>query len=251
MSVEQALRAGGATAFSARAQAHHATAAMLLGGITTRRRAAFFLAQLLHESAGLLYREEIASGEQYEGRADLGNTRKGDGRRFKGRGWIQLTGRNNYRAAGKALGLPLEANPELAAREDVAWRVAVWFWTSRGLNAVADRGAFVAVTKAINGGTNGLADRQYRLHRIEPIDARPTRAQLAPPGSTSRERRLVNEVERLRDGRKGVARRGEIKAWLIARANALVKDGHPERAGRGDRIEWLRDAAHMRDAFAR
>ena len=105
------------------------------------------------------YFEEIASGAAYEGRRDLGNTQPGDGVRYKGRGPIQLTGRNNYRAAGQALGLPLEQNPTLASRPDVGFRIAGWFWKTRGLNALADQGAFTTISERINGGHNGLADR--------------------------------------------------------------------------------------------
>jgi hypothetical protein len=100
--------------------------AMNEGKITTCPRIAAFLAQLAHESGQLVYWEELASGRAYEGRRDLGNTHPGDGVRFKGRGPIQLTGRNNYRAAGKALGLNLEANPKLVSTTDVGFRTTIW-----------------------------------------------------------------------------------------------------------------------------
>jgi len=133
--------------------------------ITTCPRKAAFLAQLAHESAQLIYFEELASGAAYEGRRDLGNTHPGDGRRYKGRGPIQLTGRNNYRAAGKALGLPLEANPKMVATPAVGFRTSLWFWTSHGLSKYADsntQSGFDTITRRINGGYNGKADRdQY------------------------------------------------------------------------------------------
>jgi len=132
--------------------------------INTKQRKAMFLAQLAHESVELRYFEEIASGAEYEGRADLGNTHPGDGVRYKGRGPIQLTGRSNYRAAGRALHLPLEAHPKLAARPSVGFRTAGWFWTSRGLNSYADRGDFRGVTLRINGGYNGY-DSRVRYYR--------------------------------------------------------------------------------------
>ena len=141
--------------------------AMAEAKINTKPRKAMFLAQLAHESVSLRYFEEIASGAAYEGRRDLGNIHPGDGVRFKGRGPIQLTGRSNYRAAGRALGLPLESKPTMAARPGVGFRTAAWFWTSRGLNRYADQGNFREVTRRINGGYNGLADRlaYYRRAR--------------------------------------------------------------------------------------
>lgn len=127
--------------------------------IDTPLRMAAFVAQLSHESAQLRYFEEIASGEAYEGRKDLGNVFPGDGKKFKGRGPIQLTGRMNYRDAGKDLNLELEANPVLAAAPEVGFRTAGWFWKRKALNALADAGEFKAITKKVNGGYNGLEDR--------------------------------------------------------------------------------------------
>lgn len=134
-------------------------AAMLEFGINTPARQASFLAQLAHESGQLLYVRELASGAAYEGRKDLGNVQPGDGMRFRGRGLIQVTGRSNYAACGKALGLDLLAQPALLEQTVNACRSAGWFWQSRGLNALADAGDQVAVTRKINGGTNGLAER--------------------------------------------------------------------------------------------
>lgn len=128
--------------------------------IDTRMRQAAFLAQIAHESGELRYTREIASGAAYEGRTDLGNTQPGDGVLFKGRGLIQITGRANYIECGKALGLDLESEPELLSRPDLACRSAAWWWRARGLNAIADKGDFIRITRIINGGTNGLLDRQ-------------------------------------------------------------------------------------------
>jgi predicted chitinase len=142
------------------------TSAMTEFGITTPKRVAAFVAQLLHESGSFKYMEEIASGEAYEPSANpklaqkLGNLKEGDGKRYKGRGAIQLTGRANYRAAGAALKLPLEEQPQLAAQPDTALRVAGWYWQTHGLNELADAGKFDEITKKINGGYNGLDDRR-------------------------------------------------------------------------------------------
>jgi putative chitinase len=136
--------------------------AMAEGGITTPLRKAAFLAQLGHESSDLKYFKELADGSEYEGRSDLGNTQTGDGPRFKGGGPIQITGRSNYRLAGQALGLDLEAHPELAATPDVGFRTAQWFWNSHHLNELADTGNFSEITQRINGGDHGAADRNRR-----------------------------------------------------------------------------------------
>lgn len=134
-------------------------AAMAEFGITTPARQAAFIAQVAHESGQFRYVREIASGQAYEGRADLGNTFKGDGVRFKGRGLIQVTGRANYKACGAALGLDLVMFPELLEQPMYACRSAAWFWKSHGLNELADAGDQVKITRRINGGTNGLAER--------------------------------------------------------------------------------------------
>lgn len=134
-------------------------AAMLEFNITTELRAAAFLAQLAHESGELRYMEEIASGSAYEGREDLGNTKPGDGRRYKGRGPIQLTGRANYRKYGKLLGVDLEKNPTQASTPELGFRIAGQYWELNGLNELADRRQFKAITKRINGGYNGMTDR--------------------------------------------------------------------------------------------
>lgn len=126
-------------------------------------RFAHFFAQLGHESGGFRYMEEIASGQAYEGRADLGNTQPGDGKRFKGRGPIQLTGRANYRTYGRMVGFDFESHPEMVAYPSVGLLVATLYWTKNALNALADADDVDKITRRINGGTNGLADRKERL----------------------------------------------------------------------------------------
>jgi putative chitinase len=137
--------------------------------VNTPKRQAAFLAQIAHESGELKHMEEIASGEAYEGRKSLGNTEPGDGKRYKGRGPIQLTGRINYRKAGAALQLDLEGKPELAAQPDVGCRVAGWFWKTHGLNELADKSDFLQITKRVNGGTHGLARREEFYKRARGV----------------------------------------------------------------------------------
>jgi len=137
------------------------TQAMQAFEIDTPKRQAAFLAQVAHESGQLRYVRELASGQAYEGRKDLGNITPGDGVKFKGRGLIQITGRLNYTKCGFALELDLLTNPELLETPENAAKSAAWFWFQNRLNQYADNGDFLTLTKRINGGTNGLDDRVY------------------------------------------------------------------------------------------
>ncbi|PMU93758.1 MULTISPECIES: glycoside hydrolase family 19 protein [unclassified Pseudomonas] len=132
-------------------------------GIVGTPRAAAFIAQVGHESGQLRFVREVwgptAQQAGYEGRADLGNTVKGDGSKYRGRGLIQITGRANYAACGEALDLDLLSNPELLELPQHAAMSAAWFWSTKGLNTLADLGDFVKITRRINGGINGLEDR--------------------------------------------------------------------------------------------
>lgn len=141
--------------------------------INTDLRVAHFLAQIVHESAGLQTTEEFASGAAYEGRVDLGNTVRGDGKRYKGRGVLQLTGRANYRRYGKILGLDLEGQPHIAAEPLVSLRIACVYWRDRNINPLCDADDLVAVTRKVNGGTNGLSDRGRYLVKAKAALAKP------------------------------------------------------------------------------
>lgn len=137
--------------------------AMSRYGIVGTARAAAFIAQVGHESGQLRYVREIwgptAQQAGYEGRADLGNTVKGDGSKYRGRGLIQITGRANYAACSEALGLDLISNPELLELPQHAAMSAAWFWKQKGLNDLADRNQFLTITRRINGGLNGIDER--------------------------------------------------------------------------------------------
>ncbi|MBT0623522.1 glycoside hydrolase family 19 protein [Pseudomonas fluorescens] len=138
-------------------------------GIVGTLRVSAFIAQIGHESGQLRYVREIwgptAQQLGYEGRADLGNIVKGDGSKFRGRGLIQITGRANYAACGEALGLDLISTPELLELPQHAAMSAAWFWSTRGLNTLADQKDFAKITKRINGGLTGRADRQALYDR--------------------------------------------------------------------------------------
>lgn len=103
----------------------------------------------------------------YEGRADLGNTQVGDGARYHGRGFIQLTGRANYRAYGQKLGVPLEANPELALDPDVSARVLAAFMSDHGIPALAAAGNWELVRRRVNGGLLGFARFMALVHALQ------------------------------------------------------------------------------------
>ncbi|MEI2830061.1 glycoside hydrolase family 19 protein [Pseudomonas mosselii] len=154
-------------------------AAMVKWGIITPLRKRAFLAQIGHESGQLRYVRELG-GDQYLSKYDtgklaarLGNTPEadGDGQKYCGRGLIQITGRANYKRCGEALGLDLLAHPELLERPEHAADSAGWFWHQAGLNSRADKGpsAFEAITRRINGGLNGQADRLKIYERAEEV----------------------------------------------------------------------------------
>jgi len=135
-------------------------------GIDTPLRMAHFLAQIGHETLSFFYYREIASGASYEGRKDLGNTMKGDGIKFKGRGAIQVTGRANYRECSLFLfnDTRLIDFPELLELPENSIKAACWFWQKNSLNVLADKNDIIKITKKINGGTNGMLDRTKRLN---------------------------------------------------------------------------------------
>jgi len=148
----------------------HINRAMERFEINTPKRQAVFLAQVGHESGRLRYVRELASGEAYDtGRkaVSLGNTPEDDddGRLYKGRGLIQITGKRNYLLCGIALELDLVAKPELLEEPQYASLSAAWYWWNTGLNELADMGYFRTITKRINGGLNGYEDR-LALHAL-------------------------------------------------------------------------------------
>lgn len=140
--------------------------------INTPLRLAHFFAQIHHESGGFKYLKELGNDKyflKYEGRKDLGNTQKGDGYKFKGRGYIQVTGRANYSEISKDLKIDFINNPELLEQEVNAMVSALWFWNKRKLNQFADLDDVKTITKKINGGYNGLKERQEYLTQYKKI----------------------------------------------------------------------------------
>lgn len=146
--------------------------------INTYLRECAFLATIAHESGEFKWLEEIwgptAAQLGYEGRANLGNTQPGDGEKFKGRGVIQITGRANYVAVSAALKIDFVANPLALANPYYAVESGCWWWQQNGCNKLADIPDFRAVTKRVNGGYNGMAQRQRYYDRcrlvLQPVD---------------------------------------------------------------------------------
>lgn len=155
----------------------HLNQAMLAHQVDTMLRTAAFIAQLAHESGEFRFMEEIwgptPAQQRYEPPSTLatrlGNVQPGDGKRFKGRGPIQITGRFNYAKYGELLDVDLVSQPEAAARPELAFATAGLFWASNRLNELADDEQFVLITKRINGGTNGLADRENYYERAKAV----------------------------------------------------------------------------------
>ena len=221
-------------------------AAMQAHGVNTMLRTAAFIAQLAHESGEFRWMEEIWGPTDAQRRyeppnalaAKLGNTQAGDGKRFKGRGPIQITGRFNYAKYGGLLNIDLTADPARAAMPEVAFATAGLFWITNGLNQLADAQQFTAITRRINGGTNGLADRQQFYAKAQAVLAQGFTA-----GAVTRGARTVvlPEVvagapltrghEAIRkagavSGKKGVAKKAVAKpvaAKKVAAKRAVVK----------------------------
>lgn len=137
--------------------------------VNTTLRMAHFLAQIAHESGELQYKRELGSGMKYEGRKDLGNTSKGDGPRYKGRGFIQITGRHNYELISKDFGEDFIGHPEKLEENEWAVASAFWFWNRNRLNSFADQDDIVTMTKRINGGTNHLQERKNYLEAAKKV----------------------------------------------------------------------------------
>ncbi len=208
--------------------------AMAAHAITSLPRVAMFLAQLAHESGEFRYLREIwgptAAQKRYEPPSPLarrlGNTEPGDGKRFMGRGPIQITGRDNYRRYGKLLGIDLETSPELAESAAVGFRIAGVFWQRNGLNALADAGDFTGVTQRINGGQNGAAERlrYYRAAREVLAGTLPAQAAGEPTGRA------------LRSGARTASKAGAAAAAGLARGAEAVREATsappPARAGK-------------------
>jgi putative chitinase len=181
-------------------------------------RVCHFIAQAAHEAASFRTLEEYASGAAYEGRKDLGNTQPGDGIRYKGRGIFQLTGRANYRTIGAKIGKDLENNPKLAETPEISVLTALEYWKSRKLNPLADKDDVLAITKKINGGTNGFEDRKKYLAKAKTVipkdfSFKESEPESPPPPVDP----LVPSIV--------VAKRGDVSPYIADLQNMLIRKG--------------------------
>lgn len=143
--------------------------------INTCDRVAAIMAQFGHETGGFVWLRELGGPTyfaKYDGRKDLGNTQPGDGYRYRGRGYIHLTGKTNYRAMAQKTGLPLVAKPELLEKPKNAALASALWWDDHGLNDYADLHDLRGMTRVINGGLNGISDRLERYGRMRAALAR-------------------------------------------------------------------------------
>ena len=216
----------------------HLNEAMAAYGIGTAMRTAAFVAQLAHESGEFRWMEEIwgptAAQRRYEPPSDLaarlGNRQAGDGKRFKGRGPIQITGRFNYEKYGDLLGVDLVAQPERAATPEVAFAVAGLYWKSRGLNELADQPDFKEITRRINGGFNGLVDRQKYYERAKAVlatglaagpEARAATVAAAPVEPLERGAEAIREL--VGEVRPTARKKAAAKKKVTAKKKAVAK----------------------------
>lgn len=184
--------------------------------INTYLRIAHFMGQVTHECAGFRTTEEFASGAAYEGRQDLGNTQRGDGRRYKGRGLLQLTGRANYREMGAKLGIDLENNPRTAGDPLISLKIACEYWKSRNINKPCDSDDLIRVTRLVNGGLNGLDDRRKYLRKAK----------------TALKSRMAVVISNNQGATKPVLRRGSFSS-AVGNLQELLRD-----AGFSVTVDW-------------
>lgn len=142
--------------------------------ITTPIRQRHYLAQILHESGMLVYNKEIASGAAYDTgqlAKNLGNTpeKDGDGQKYRGRGFIQITGTTNYKQISKDLGVDFITHPELLEMIPYCATSSGWYWNKRNLNSWADQDDLKTVTKKINPGLNGIENRTYLYNKLKTV----------------------------------------------------------------------------------
>jgi putative chitinase len=197
------------------------------GRINTPLRQAHFLAQAAEETDQFLTLVEMGSTayfKRYDYRKDLGNVFPGDGAKFRGRGVFMDTGRANYKLQSARRGVDLIKHPELAARGDIALANAIDYWTAHGLNLLADADNVVAITRRINGGTNGLSVRKKFLARFKHILGHTVLATLPPLPVPSDQTQAHQERLQARGYAIDGTPDGEITSQTVAAVSAFQHD---------------------------
>ena len=195
-------------------------------GVDNYLRVCHFLAQATHECDGYNTLREYwgptPAQRRYEGRKDLGNTVSGDGKRYMGRGIFQITGRYNYRLYGNKLGIDLENNPELAEDPKTSVLIALEYWRTKGLSAIADRDDVVLITKRINGGSNGLFDRRQYLVKAKKLVSQNigTIKSSAPASAPTPEVAPIPELNIV------MAKIGDASDYVADLQNMLIRKGY-------------------------
>ena len=190
-------------------------------GIDSYLRICHFIAQAAHESASFRTLEEYADGSAYEGRKDLGNVNKGDGKRYKGRGIFQLTGRANYRDMSNKLKMDLENNPTLAATPEVSVLTALEYWKSRSLSTYADQDDVTTITKRINGGLNGFDQRKAYLAKAKTVIPKNFKFDSVP--TTNVNSQITDAVTSIN---VSVAKIGDSSPYVADLQNMLIRKGY-------------------------
>lgn len=137
---------------------------------------------------------ELATGTAYDGRKDLGNTEPGDGPRYKGRGYIQLTGRLNYKNYGAKLGLDLVGNPDLALQSDTAMEIFVLYFKDRGVNKYCELKDWEKVRKLVNGGLNGWDVFSNIIGQFLPLIETPVAQQQPEKVELTKEQKIARAI---------------------------------------------------------
>jgi putative chitinase len=204
-------------------------------GITDETEINALLAQVGHESGNYRHLTELGSKsyfERYEGRRDLGNTQAGDGYKYRGRGYIQLTGRSNYEQFAKFSGLDVVNNPDLVATPSVGAEAALWFWKTKVKPKVKDFSNVKSVTRIVNGGYNGLADREQRFASLtkQSTGSATTLASVASP-TPSTGTVLASSSTSVADQRMAAASSGQSVVVNAPQTNVQASQGGQRSSG--------------------
>lgn len=206
------------------------------GAELQRHGVTFEQVEQAHRRGGKAAMFEFMYADKYRGSGHrLGNTQEGDGNRYRGRGTIQLTGRANYRRMGQLLGLPLEEDPDLASRPDIAARIAVAFWQERNVGAAGRQGNVAEATRLVSGDRNNQLDRRTRNYNryLDDLSDGTLSSETGTPQTRNQQQRLTN-AERQRNQNKPTTQQNTVVAPTTnnTRNNTTVVQQAPTRYDR-------------------